>query len=54
MTLPVRFGGLGIPSPLVICDTEAAVSEQVTAPLVTLILEQQIRVRTAPENSEKP
>ena len=32
LTLPVRVGGLGIPSPSAIADTESSVSVQVTMP----------------------
>ena len=39
-SLPARFAGLGLPNPARLCETQVANSEELTSPLLTLILAQ--------------
>ncbi len=42
IALPVRYGGLGLQNPVLSCEREFNYSKQITAPLVELILKQEL------------
>ena len=55
LALPYRHGGLGIRNPVVVCDEEYRISQEITKPLVDLIVRQEMEIRELDEEviSEK-
>ena len=49
LALPYRHGGLGIRNPVVVCEEEYRSSQEITKPLVDLIVRQEVEIRELDE-----